>query len=280
MADRQISKVTQKLISKNGMSLWIPQHMTDMPNASLRLTDVDIHTESTTKLFPLGSKLEFGDGRLFRYGYFGATSTSAPLARMLYNHNYVGGHTSQTDVDMFEGDAYVAVVAGDMYVDLEIATAYAKDYFEDGLLVTFGSAHFQQYRICGNDLGTGVYCRCYIDREGGFKTAVTATEGVSAYRSLYSDLRQASGDAYVSCMGIALCSTVTSGSYGWILRRGRVFVTPTAYFGDSANERMAQMHYSDLTVGLKAADATHTVGYLTEHTFDGYGDSVIWLALE
>lgn len=281
MEARGISRVTQKLISKNGMVLWIPQHMTDTPRAALNWTDVDIHTETTNKLFPLGSRLEFGQGWLLRYGYFGATSTSAPLARMMHNHNYIGGHSEEADVDMFEGDALTAIVAGDKYVDLETAKTYAKDYFEDGLLVAFsgGDTFFQQYRICGNDLGNGTYCRVYIDREGGFKALISATEGVSAYRSLYSDLRQG-GDAYTSVAGLPLCATVTAGSYGWVLRRGRVYITPTAYFGDSANERMAQVNYADGTSALKAADATQTIGYLTEHTFSGYGDSVIWLALE
>lgn len=278
---RKVARVSQKLVSKNGMMLWMPTYMSDTPNKSLRISDVDIYTESTAKLFPLGTRLEFADGRVFRYGYFGATSTSCPLSRMVFNANYIGGHTEETDVYMFEGDALAAIVAGDLYVDLETSKTYAAGYFEDGLLVCFGetAGHFEQLRICGNDLGDGTSCRVYIDREGGFKTAVTATEGVNAYRSIYSNLQQV-GDAYSSAVGIPLCSTVTSGSYGWVLRRGRVYIAPTAYFGDGANERMAQYHYSDSTIGLKAADATHTVGYLTERTFSGYGDSVIWLQLE
>jgi len=53
----------------------------------------------------------------------------------------------------------------------------------------------------------------------------------------------------------------------------------TAYFGDTANERMAQLH-SDGTIALKAADGTHTVGYLTQRTESSYGDLEIWLQLE
>jgi hypothetical protein len=37
---------------------------------------------------------------------------------------------------------------------------------------------------------------------------------------------------------------------------------------------------SDGTIALKAADGTHTVGYLTQRTVSGYGDLEVWLTLE
>ncbi len=80
-------------------------------------------------------------------------------------------------------------------------------------------------------------------------------------------------------MGVYLGVGFTSGYFGWIQRRGRCIITPTAYFGDSANERVAQMH-SDGTIALNAAHGTPKVGYLTSRTASGYGDLEVWLMLE
>jgi len=219
-----LEKVTHKVINRNGWSLWLPGRVV---KGLINFDGPDIYTESTTQLYPLGAKLEFADGRIFRYGKWGATSTEAPLARMVANLNHQAEMTGYEDTEGFYGDLKTAAVAGDMYVDLEIATAYAENWFEDGFLVAFSSGHFQQYRIAGNELGTGVYCRVYIDNEGGLKTAISATEGVSAYRSIFSNLAQGSYHPdYFPYVGVPLCSAMTSGSFGWIQRRGLCWLTP------------------------------------------------------
>lgn len=276
----KIVKVSQSLVSRNGYQLHLPGKVAD---GLLGLPEPDLYTQSSVQLFPLGTKLEFSDGRLFRYGKWGATSTSVPLARMVVNANAAPGCTGEEDTDGFEGDSYGAQAAAQEYVDLEIATAYAVNFFEDGMLAVYPTGHYCEYRICGSELGNGTYCRIYLDvpGDGGLKTALGDSDGVTAYKSLYSQLKQGGveGTSYTSCMGAVLCSGFTANYFGWVQRRGRAIVTPTAYFGDSADERMAQLH-SDGCIALKAADATHTVGYLTQRTVSGYGDLEIWLQLE
>lgn len=270
------TKATHKLISKNGAMLWLPPNIVGNRG---QLGDPDIYTQSATQLYPLGARLEYADGRLFRYGKIGATSTSPPIARMVVNANICPGATGDPDVDGYEGDPYIAAVVGATQVDLEIATAYAENFFEDGMLAVFPTGHYVEYRICGSELGNGTYCRVYLDEP--LKTALTPTTGVTAYKSLFSQMKVAGaeGTNYVSVVGVCLASVFTADYFTWVQRRGRCIVTPTAYFGDSANERMAQLH-SDGTIALKAADATHTVGYLTQRTESGYGDLEIWLTLE
>jgi len=279
------TKVNHKVINKNGWSLWMPGKVIQGLD---NFAPPDIYTESTTQLYPLGTKLEYADGRVFRYGKWGATSTSVPIARMVVNANLCPGATGEPDVDGYEGNLYAAVTAGDTYCDLYQNQADAENFYEDGMLAVYPSGHYCEYRICGNELGNGTYVRVYIDNEGGFKTAMTAGTaestggtGVTAYKSIYSQLKDAvaEGSTFVSAMGVCLCSGFTSGSFGWIQRKGRCIITPTAYFGDTANERMAQLH-TDGTIALKAADATHTVGYLTQRTESGYGDLEVWLTLE
>lgn len=307
MGTRAISRVGQKLISKNGMMLWVPVHMEDAPNTSLRISDVDIYAESTTKLFPLGTRLELADGRLFRYGKWGATSTSVPLARMVVNANACPSATGFVGTDGFEGNLYAAGAVDDEYVDLWTiigasgtgyrTTVFSQEFFEDGMLSVFPSGHYVEYRICGNDVTeSSAFTRVYLENPlktalvigtaGAYVTTGTLTgssggSGVTAYPSIFSQLKQGGveGTSYTTCMGVVLASGFTANSYGWVQRRGRAIVTPTAYFGDSADERMAQLH-SDGCIALKAADATHTIGYLTQRTVSTYGDLEVWLTLE
>jgi len=273
-------KVSHKVINRNGWSLWLPGKVIKGLN---NFSEPDIYTESTTQLYPLGTKLEYADGRVFRYGKWGATSTTAPLARMVVNLNHQAEMTGYVDTEGFFGDLYTAAEAGDTYVDLEKATAYAENWFEDGFMVCFHdttNSCFSQYRIVGNELGNGTYCRAYIDREGGLKGGISATEGVSAYRSIYSNLAQGSyAPDYYPTIGMSQVATMTADSFGWIQRKGLCWVTPTAYFGDSANERAAEPK-SDGTVGVKSHLANQQAGYITIATISGYGDSLLWLQFE
>jgi len=303
-------KTSHKVINKNGWSLWLPGRVI----AGLdNFDEPDIYTQSSVQLYPLGAKLEFADGRVFRYGKFGATSTAAPIARMVVNANACPSATGFVGTDGFEGNLYAAAAANATYVDLWTiiaasgtgyrTTVFAENFFEDGMLSVFPSGHYVEYRICGSDVTTEVsatadYTRVYLENEGGLKTALTigtagayvttgtltgstGGTGVTAYPSIYSQLKDGSaeGSSYTSVMGVCLCSVFTADYFGWIQRAGRAIVTPTAYFGDSANERMAQLH-TDGTMALKAADGTHTVGYLTQRTVSSYGDLEIWLTLE
>lgn len=278
-----INRPRHTLISDSGAVLWIPRSPI-VPSMEIP----DVYAQNSAQKYPLGSKLEYADGRVFRYGKIGATSTSVPIARMVVNANLCPGATGEPDVDGYEGNLYAAVAVGDTYCDLYQNQADAENFYEDGMLAVYPSGHYCEYRIAGNELGDGTYVRVYIDAENGFRTAMTAGTaestggtGVTAYKSIFSQMKDAAaeGAAYVSAVGVCLATGFTANYFAWVQRRGRCVITPTAYFGDSANERMAQMH-SDGTIALKAADATHTVGYLTQRTESGYGDLEVWLTLE
>ena len=274
-------KVTHKVINRNGWSIWLPGRVIKGLD---NVAEPDIYTESTVQLYPLGAKLEFADGKVFRYGKFGETNTTVPLARMVCNGNLVPGSAATTG---YEGslDATSDFAVGSTTLVLNDTTDRAENAYENGMLTVFPSGHYCAYRIAGNEVATTVDdVTIYLENEGGIKTAlVVNSTGVTAYPSLFSNLVQpsnaSSGYDYATAMGVVLCSTMTSDSFGWVQRSGEAWVTPTAFFGDSTLERIAQMH-SDGTIALKAADATHTVGYLTQMTISGYGDAMIWLTLE
>jgi hypothetical protein len=274
-------KPTHKIIQRNGWSIWLPERVIKGLD---NVAEPDIYAESSTQLYPLGTKLEYSDGRVFRYGKFGETNTTVPLARMVCNGNLVPGSAATNG---YEGslDATSEYAVGATTLILNDTTDRAENAYEGGMLTVFPSGHFCAYRIAGNRAATTVDdVTIYLADERGLQTAlVVNSTGVTAYPSIFSNLVQpsnaSSGYDYAACMGVVLADSMTSGSYGWVQRKGEAWVTPTVYFGDSTLERLAQMH-SDGTIALKAADATHTVGYLTQMTISGYGDAMIWLTLE
>jgi len=275
----QFEKTTGPVILKNGASLWLPANVI---KGLVNLGEPDIYAESTTQLYPLGAKLEFADGRVFRYGKFGVTSTTAPRGYTLYNGNYDPEVTSQADVDGFFGDLYVAAVVGQEYVDLEKATEYAENFFEDGLFVAFPTGtdyanHLPGYRICGSEKGTGVYCRIYL--ESPLKANITVTDGVDAFKSIFSKLKVVASIEYTTIVGVCMCSSMTANSFGWIQRKGRCYTPQSATIGDGANERMVGAA-GDGTITPLGALGRQPLGYITEETgADGYGNQY-WLQLE
>ncbi|KKM81194.1 hypothetical protein LCGC14_1332220 [marine sediment metagenome] len=275
----EIFNPRHKLIVEDGMALWMPRS----PIAS-NLFRPNVYEQSVGQEYPLGSCLDYADGRRFRYGKWGETNTSGPIARMVVNGNLVPG---SDDVAGYEGslDALSDFAVGSTTLILNDPEDRVENYYEDGMLSVFPSGHYVEYRIVGNEAASGVDdVTIYLDHRNGLQTAlVVNSTGVTAYPSIFNNLisptNATSGAAYASAMGVCLADTMTSGYFGWVQRKGRCIITPTAYFGDSVNERMAQMH-ADGTIALKAADATHTVGYLTVMTISGYGDLEVWLTLE
>ncbi len=271
-----IYQASHNLINNKGAMLWCPRSA--IPQ---ELQDADIYAQSSTQIYPLSSRLEFADGKLFRYGKWGETNTSGPIARMVVNGNLVPGSAATNG---YEGsiDATSDFAVGSTIIILNDTTDRALNAYEDGMLAVFPSGHYVEYRIAGSDKATTVDdVTIYLDDPNGLQTAlVVNSTGVTAYPSLFSNLKSPPDDAgFDAFMGVSLCDTMTSDYFGWIQRRGRAIVTPTVYFGDTANERMAQAS-SDGTIALKSADGTQTVGYLTQKTVSGYGDLEVWLTLE
>lgn len=273
-----VHRPVHTLVNQGGAVLWMPASCF----APARLVDPDIYAQSASQLYPLGSKLEFADGRVFRYCKFGETSTTPPIARMVCNANLCPGATGGGTYG-YEGtlDSTSDYAVGSTTLIINDTADRIVNYYEDGMLAVYPSGHYVEYRIAGNAVAVSVDdVTIYLDDPNGLQTAlVVASTGITAYPSIYSNVQHAPATSYESCVGALLVDTMTSGYFGWVQRKGRCIVTPTAYFGDSADERMAQLH-SDGTIALKAADATHTVGYLTQRTQSGYGDLEIWLTLE
>jgi hypothetical protein len=274
----KIHKATHKIINKNGVSLWLPSNIV---GGRFNLNDPDIYTQSSTQLYPLGTKLEYADGRVFRYGKFGATTTAAPMARILSNYNLVGGSASTYG---YEGtiDSTSNYAVGSTTLIISDTDDRAENYYEDAMLAVYPAVSFHEYRVLGNEVATTVDdVTIYLD-EGLNEALVVASTGVTIYPSIYSNLRYAAAAGYESAVGMSLSKVCTSAYFGWVQTWGRCIITPTAYFGDSANERTAMM-WSDGTIATAAtADPSsgyQILGYLSQRTISGYGDLEVMLQL-
>ncbi len=91
----KITKYNSAILNRNGYTLWLPTNVT--LQASSLLTEPDIYAQDAGQQYPLGTKLEYADGRVFRYGKWGATSTNVPIARMVVNANAQPSATSRRE---------------------------------------------------------------------------------------------------------------------------------------------------------------------------------------
>ncbi len=271
-----------KLINRGGAVIWLPRSCA----GKFSLMEPDIYAQSSSQLFPLGTKLEFADGRVFRYARFSETSTTPPMARLVANAALAPGATGGGTYG-YEGtlDSTSDYAVGATTLIMNDTTDRAENFYEDGMLAVYPTGHYVEYRIAGSDVATTVDdVTIYLDDPSGLQTAlVVASTGITAYTSLFYHTAYADAAGYESPSGAVLCDAMTSAYYGWIQRKGRAIVTPTAYFGDSANERLA-MYWSDATIATAAtADPSSgyaIVGYLTQRTQSSYGDLEVMLMLE
>ena len=277
---QKVHNPLHKIISNRGATLWIPRSC-----VAPSLEEPDIYAQSASQLYPLGSKLEFADGRVFRYGKFGATAnTLCPQGRFVANGNLVPGSAATNG---YEGslDATSDYAVGSTTLIMNDTTDRVKNAYEDGMLTVFPSGHICSYRIAGNDAATTVDdVTIYLDDPNGLQTAlVVNSTGITAYPSMFSNMMNphdcTNGHTYTSCVGLYIGDTMTAAYYAWVQRRGRAWITPTAYYGDGASERLAQMHVYGESA-LRTSYTSQIIGYLTQMTVSGYGDGMVWLQLE
>src|SRR4030042_103992 len=267
-----------KLINRGGAVIWLPPSCFKPHHIS----DPDIYTQSSSQEYPINTKLEFADGRVFRYGKLGETDTLAPMARMLANANLVPGSAATNG---YEGtlDSTSNYAVGSIVLIMDDTTDRVENWYEDGMLAVYPSGHYVEYRIAGNDAATSVDdVTIYLDDPLGLQTAlVVSSTGITAYPSMFNNMQNAPANGFDTPTGVCLSNTCTSAYYVWVQRRGRCIITPTAYFGDTAGERLAMYYGADGTIATAAtldpSSGYIPVGYLSQKTVSGYGDLEVFL---
>lgn len=247
-----------------------------------------LHEISADKMYPMGMPYK-SDDQLYRYSY--AVAALGGLARLVVNSNYAPGVTGHVREDGFEktsGETCVAAPIGQMYLDILDTAARAENFYQGGHLNIFGTTIFHQHYIVKSDVGDGTKVRCWLSKPISVE-AITASMGVTAYRSPYSAVAPAGSVqvGYEPFIGLPL-RPVTAENWFWLLTAGPVWVTPHGgtWPGAASNQRDVYAHQDgtiDPASVKNPTDGYQKVGFVLHATggTDGdYGDAVIMLQLD
>jgi hypothetical protein len=244
-----------------------------------------IYTESSTQKAPLGQKLEFDDGRVFRY-----TKSGASIAiGLVCANDYSDGLLAETDNFSIDSD----VAAGDTSFSLtgggsEFATsanAYAGSY----IVFSDGGGAGEYYRIKGH--GAASSDKITFELFDKLGTAPTATTDIIIVGSPYGNTLTADGTSIAVdgdnwAIGVSPIA-VTSGYYFWMQTRGVCSVK--ADYGTSAaslflmGDQLVVSTSHDGQVEIKLdghSDARQVVGNNISPSGDDNTFIPMWLDLE
>jgi hypothetical protein len=189
-----------------------------------------VYETSATQNYLLGTKLEYGDGRVFRYARAGAVA----LVKALMCHGSI--HRTET----FEEDQTGNYpVVGDTTITVEIGTGLdlieATNELAGGtLLVNKGSAIGDMYHIIGSKVGsTDTNLSLVIDSP--IRTTWTTSTEITIYPSPWMNTLVQTEPAAAMAVGVPLVA-VTADYYYWSQVKGPtpiiVDATETLVIGD------------------------------------------------
>jgi len=195
----------------------------------------DPFAESSTQLFPLGTKLIYND-RTFRYGLCGGSAITA--GKLVQHVTEVGDHTNMT--------ATAAVDAGETAISVETnGTDITADQYAEGyLFVNDVNGEGQCLKVkthLAHDHSSdpSISITCYDD----LKTALTTSSQLTLMPNPYSAVVVAPATATGACVG-ATTIDMTADYYGWFQTGG-----PAALLSSGTLVLTSQCVRSDTTAG-------------------------------
>ena len=196
---------------------------------------VDPFAESSSQLFPLGSKLIYND-RTFRYGLNGGSAITA--GKLVQHVTEVANHTNMT--------ATAAVAAGETAISVETnGTDITADQYAEGyLFVNDVNGEGQCLKVkthLAHDHSSdpSISITCYDD----LKTALTTSSQLTLMPNPYSAVVVAPATATGACVG-ATTIDMTADYYGWFQTGG-----PAALLSSGTLVLTSQCVRSDTTAG-------------------------------
>lgn len=229
-----MKNVVQPIINDNGIRLTLPP-FPDIVNTSI---PTDILTADSSKLYPLGTRLDIGL-RTYFYSYASGTVNPEVGAYKAKKTNTVAVAPTQATGAGSDGDYYVSVT-----IDTEIGVLTTGVLSENELAGGFivvgnGSAqHPQMFQIVSHPALTSTGGTLTVKLDMPLTSDVTAaTTTIELMESPFYCLKaDNSGGDYVSYLGCS-ASVATSGQYFWLQTRGPCWVTSDGNTCDSAGDR-------------------------------------------
>ena len=200
----------------------------------------NVMQESSTQIYPLGARLAFDDGRIYRYTENGAVALAAGKV-----------NSSPDDGAEREDTLTVAVAAGKRAMTYTAVGTITANQYADGLLcIVDGSGQGMQYKI-ENHLAITAGETGIINLYDPIVTALSTSSDVMLVKSLYKSVIVAP-DQVVIPTGVAPIP-VTASFFFWNQTRGPAPVLSEDSTGSAATERIC-------TLGTSAGTLTTAGG--------------------
>jgi hypothetical protein len=214
-----------------------------------------IYAESSTPKFAMGEKLEFADGRCFRYGY----TAAAVNAGLLVSQDLSETSLVESDDIVIAASGDYSPAAGSSKVQITLASISANDYSGALLQITDDAGEGIQYRIKSNS-ATGKTTSGKVDIElyDPLKVALTTSSDIAIVGSLWYNVRGATAGTDYVVSGVTPIA-FTANYYGWLQTAGiaTILADGTIAIGDN-------LTLSDGVTGaiqLKDAETEPLIGY-------------------
>jgi len=214
-----------------------------------------IYTESSTAKFAIGEKLEFADGRCFRYGY----TAAAANAGLLVSQDVSATALVESDDIVIAASGDYSPSAGSSKVQITLASISANDYAGALLQITDDDGEGIQYRIKSNS-ATGKTTAGKVDIElfDPIKVALTTSSDFAIVGSLWYNVRGATAGTDYVVSGVTPIA-FTANYYGWFQTAGIATILADGSIAIADN-----LTLSDGVTGavqLKDAETEPLIGY-------------------
>lgn len=248
------------------------------PNTINATASSQAHTNVTTaQKYPVGQKLEYEDGRIFRYVRWAASGTLAVLGEICQ-----GAAIVATDVDR---PLTTAAVVGDTSIAITAQGSAAADFYKDGWAVaqkgtTAATQQSFAHKIDTHILLAAATRTIEFFSDYPIRVAKDTTNGEfnlspSAYRGVI-----VAATTITNLIPGVQCTTGTADSFGWVQTGGIIgvrFVNLTTVVNQNVEALLASAGFG----GLTSADVLQTIGQFAHgHTTATGETQAVFLTLD
>jgi hypothetical protein len=211
-----------------------------------------LYTNQTTQAGPVGAKMEFHGGEVFRYCYFVTAVAAGKLAALdasvqiqtSFNAAFVDSAGAAKD-DYGTDDNQIYVKTSDITSD-DTANIWADGW----LMITDAAGEGLKYRIKGHEAGSATTANVMrLDLYDNLAVALDSESSACIVGSRYSNLAIANAGTDDVCIGIPVVAAAAT-SYGWVQTKGTSLVLADESAGTIAAGTIAVL--SDAVDGAAA----------------------------
>ena len=220
-----------------------------------------IYDESSTALYPIGEKLEFRDGRSFRYGYTAAAINAAELV----SQDVSATCLAETDNIVIAAANGFSPAAGSSKLQITLASI-TKDQYAGGYLQIAndgadGIGEGIQYRIKSNSATAFTTAgKVDIELHDPLKVTLTTASDIAITGGLWYNLRAATSGTDYIISGVSPIA-FTANYYGWFQTAGIALISCDGALAIGVNTTLSDSDAGH--VQLKDAETEPLVGFTT-----------------